>query len=110
MKKEGTIQRYKMDEKKFRPGGMDVCLLWVFVLSGRGLCDGPIPRPEGRKCKDYETKLYLNTSFPYDEYLPSDRLQCAAFIVLLVLKLISYIYMLRKSNFLYQVRCQRGFI
>jgi hypothetical protein len=22
------------------------CLLWVFVLSGRGLCDGPIPRPE----------------------------------------------------------------
>jgi hypothetical protein len=25
---------------------MDVCLLWVFVLSGRGLCDGPIPRPE----------------------------------------------------------------
>jgi hypothetical protein len=27
-------------------GGMDVCLLWVFVLSGRGLCDGPIPRPD----------------------------------------------------------------
>jgi hypothetical protein len=27
-------------------GGMDVCLLWVFLLSGRGLCDGPIPRPE----------------------------------------------------------------
>jgi hypothetical protein len=27
-------------------GGMDVCLLWVFVLSGTGLCDGPIPRPE----------------------------------------------------------------
>jgi hypothetical protein len=26
---------------------MDVCLLWVFVLSGRGLCDRPIPRPEG---------------------------------------------------------------
>jgi hypothetical protein len=25
---------------------MDDCLLWVFVLSGRGLCDGPIPRPE----------------------------------------------------------------
>jgi hypothetical protein len=25
-------------------GTMDVCLLWVFVLSGRGLCDGPIPR------------------------------------------------------------------
>jgi hypothetical protein len=25
---------------------MDVCLLWVFVLSGRGVCDGPIPRPE----------------------------------------------------------------
>jgi hypothetical protein len=25
---------------------MDVCLLWVFVLSGRSLCDGPIPRPE----------------------------------------------------------------
>jgi hypothetical protein len=26
---------------------MDVCLLWVlWVLSGRGLCDGPIPRPE----------------------------------------------------------------
>jgi hypothetical protein len=24
---------------------MDVCLLWVFVLLGRGLCDGPIPRP-----------------------------------------------------------------
>jgi hypothetical protein len=27
-------------------GGMDVCLLWVFVLSGRRLCDGPIPRPK----------------------------------------------------------------
>jgi hypothetical protein len=27
-------------------GGMDVFLLCVFVLSGRGLCDGPIPRPE----------------------------------------------------------------
>jgi hypothetical protein len=26
--------------------GMDVCILWVFVLSGRGLCDGPIPRPD----------------------------------------------------------------
>jgi hypothetical protein len=25
---------------------MDVCVLCVFVLSGRGLCDGPIPRPE----------------------------------------------------------------
>jgi hypothetical protein len=25
---------------------MDVCLCTVFVLSGRGLCDGPIPRPE----------------------------------------------------------------
>jgi hypothetical protein len=54
--------------------------LWVFVLSGRGLCDGPISRPEesyrlwcvwvwssenkhprhllwvGRRGKDYETK------------------------------------------------------
>jgi hypothetical protein len=28
------------------PGGMDVCLLRVCVLLGRGLCDGPIPRPE----------------------------------------------------------------
>jgi hypothetical protein len=28
------------------PGGMDVCLVWVFVLSVRGLCDGPMPRPE----------------------------------------------------------------
>ena len=27
-------------------GGMDVCLSWVFVLSGRGLCDEPITRPE----------------------------------------------------------------
>jgi hypothetical protein len=60
---------------------MDVCLLWVFVLSGRGLCDGPSPRPEeyyrlwrvyecdqvknkqpryllwvGRRGKDYKTK------------------------------------------------------
>jgi hypothetical protein len=27
--------------------GMDVCLLWVLcVLSGRGLCDGLITRPE----------------------------------------------------------------
>jgi hypothetical protein len=26
--------------------GMDGCLLWVSVLSGRGLCDRPIPRPE----------------------------------------------------------------
>jgi hypothetical protein len=62
-------------------GGMDVCLLWVFVLSGRGLCNGTIPRPEesyrlwcvseydqgknkqprhllwvGRRGKDYETQ------------------------------------------------------
>jgi hypothetical protein len=27
-------------------GGMDVCPCTVFVLSGRGLCDGPILRPE----------------------------------------------------------------
>jgi hypothetical protein len=27
--------------------GMDVCFFWVFVLSGTGLCDGPIPRLEG---------------------------------------------------------------
>jgi hypothetical protein len=27
-------------------GGMEICVLCVFVLSGRGLCDGPIPRPE----------------------------------------------------------------
>jgi hypothetical protein len=28
-------------------GGMDGCPLWVLcVLSGGGLCDGPIPRPE----------------------------------------------------------------
>jgi hypothetical protein len=64
-------------------GGMDVSLLCVFVLSGRGLCDGQIPRPGesyrmwcvwvwsskkknkkprhllwvGRIGKDYETKL-----------------------------------------------------
>jgi hypothetical protein len=25
---------------------MDVCLLWLFVLPNKGLCDGPIPRPE----------------------------------------------------------------
>jgi hypothetical protein len=25
---------------------MDICPFTVFVLSGRGLCDGPIPRPE----------------------------------------------------------------
>jgi hypothetical protein len=25
---------------------MDVCFLWVFVLPGRGLCDGLIPRPQ----------------------------------------------------------------
>jgi hypothetical protein len=27
-------------------GGMNVCLLWVFVLSGTGLCDGLITRRE----------------------------------------------------------------
>jgi hypothetical protein len=27
-------------------GGMDVCLLWVYVLSGRGVCDKLITRPE----------------------------------------------------------------
>jgi len=28
-------------------GSMDICLLWVLcVLSGRGLCDRPIPRPD----------------------------------------------------------------
>ena len=26
-------------------GGMDVCLLCVCLLSGSGLCDGPITRP-----------------------------------------------------------------
>jgi hypothetical protein len=66
-------------------GDMNVCLLWVFVLSGRGLCDGPIPRPEesyrlrcvseydkiknkqhrhllwvGRRGKDCETKLVIS--------------------------------------------------
>jgi hypothetical protein len=25
---------------------MDICLLYSVFLSGRGLCDGPIPRPE----------------------------------------------------------------
>jgi hypothetical protein len=25
---------------------MDVCLLSACMLAGRGLCDGPIPRPE----------------------------------------------------------------
>jgi hypothetical protein len=68
-------------------GGMDVCLLWVFVLSGRGICDGPIPRSEesyrlwcvfecdqvkmnnhdtyceqvGRRGKDYENELEYTT-------------------------------------------------
>jgi hypothetical protein len=67
------------------PGALDVCVLWVFVLSSRGLWDRPIPRPEesywlrcvsecdqvkikqprhllwvGRRGKDYETKrIYL---------------------------------------------------
>ena len=27
-------------------GGMDVCLLWVTMLSRRVLCDEPITRPE----------------------------------------------------------------
>jgi hypothetical protein len=26
---------------------MDVSLLWMLCCAGRGLCDGPIPRPEG---------------------------------------------------------------
>jgi hypothetical protein len=26
--------------------GMDVCLLWVLCVSGRGLCDELVPRPE----------------------------------------------------------------
>jgi hypothetical protein len=63
----------------------------VFVLSGRGLCDGPIPRPEescqlwrvsecdqvkinnldtyceqvGRRGKDYETKNDLSESLSF---------------------------------------------
>jgi hypothetical protein len=28
------------------PAGGMVSVLWVFVLSGRGVCDGPITRPE----------------------------------------------------------------
>ena len=28
-------------------GGMDICLLWVSFLSGRGLCNELITRPEG---------------------------------------------------------------
>jgi hypothetical protein len=27
-------------------GVTDVCVFWTFVLSGRGLCDGSIPRLE----------------------------------------------------------------
>jgi len=33
-------------QKKNSTGGMDVCLLWVFLLSVRGLCDELITRPE----------------------------------------------------------------
>jgi hypothetical protein len=64
----------------------------VFVLSGRGLCDGPIPRPEesyrlwcvfecdkvkiktlytcceqiGRRGKDYEMKLIVDTFLEFE--------------------------------------------
>jgi hypothetical protein len=76
------------------PVGMDVCLLWVFVLSGRELCDGPIPRPEesyrlwcvsvwtsenkpqhllwvGRRGKDYETIFHTSTRSPIKRVVDS---------------------------------------
>jgi hypothetical protein len=71
------------------PGAWMFVSCTVFVLSGRGLCDGPIPRPEesyrlwcvfecdqvkiktlytyceqvGRREKDYETKQSLDPSY-----------------------------------------------
>jgi hypothetical protein len=44
-------------------GGMDVCLLWVFVLPGRGLCDGPIPSPDEsyrRRCGSECDQMKIN--------------------------------------------------
>jgi len=33
--------------KKIPAGGTDVCFFWIWRdFTGRGLCDGPIPRPE----------------------------------------------------------------
>jgi hypothetical protein len=49
---------------------MDVCLLWVFVLSGRGLCDGPISRPEESYrlwCVSECDKLTINNIDTYCE-------------------------------------------
>ena len=49
-------------------GGVDVCLLWVFcvlcfVLSGRGLCDGLITRPEESYRLWCVVVCYLETSW-----------------------------------------------
>jgi hypothetical protein len=52
------------------PGGIDICLLWVFVLSGRGLCDGPIPRPEESYwlwCVSECDKVKINNLYTYCE-------------------------------------------
>jgi hypothetical protein len=46
LRRRSTAERLLGSWIRIPPGGMDVCLFWVFVLSGRGLCDGPIPRPE----------------------------------------------------------------
>jgi hypothetical protein len=52
MKKGGRVQRYDMDQrnkqdKRKNPArGMDVVCCECCVLSGRGLCDGLITRPE----------------------------------------------------------------
>jgi hypothetical protein len=56
--------------------GMDVCLLWVFVLSDRGLCDGPIPRPEESyrlRCVSQCDQVKINNLDTYCESVGEGR-------------------------------------
>jgi len=46
LRRRSTAARLLRLWVRIPPGGMDVCLLWVLLLSGRGLCDKLITRPE----------------------------------------------------------------
>jgi hypothetical protein len=49
---------------------MDVCLLWVLWLSGNGLCDGLIPRPEESYLQLCVAVFELETSRKKGEHGP----------------------------------------
>jgi hypothetical protein len=46
LRRRSTAKRLLGSWVRIAPGAWMFVSCWVFVLSGRGLCDGPIPRPE----------------------------------------------------------------